>query len=198
MSSVYLWDIDADAGQAGGFGGCFLIHKESDSGKRGLLQAGGYWDAIHVVEAREDPKTKSATYQLTSSVMLYLQTSLSNTTNSGANGLKMAGGLTRQEQQTHPMTDGHLVNIGRMIEEMESKLRSSLDQVYFGKTRQVVEALRTSPEFVAVPADREAIKKVAQNNIMAEVMQRRAAGAGLKASNNKTDEAKKEGEEEKK
>lgn len=37
----------------------------------------------------------------------------------------------------------HLVNIGKMVEEMENKIRSSLDQVYFGKTKQVVEELRS-------------------------------------------------------
>ena len=31
----------------------------------------------------------------------------------------------------------HIVPIGRMIEEMEAKLRSSLDDVYFKKTREV-------------------------------------------------------------
>jgi hypothetical protein len=29
------------------------------------------------------------------------------------------------------MTDGHLCNMGRMIEEMESKMRNGLDQVNF-------------------------------------------------------------------
>jgi capping protein beta len=40
------------------------------------------------------------------------------------------------------MTDGHLCNMGRMIEEMESKMRNGLDQVYFGKTKEVVFTLR--------------------------------------------------------
>ena len=34
-----------------------------------------------------------------------------------------------------PVADGHLCNMGRMIEEMESKLRNSLDQVLDYKTR---------------------------------------------------------------
>ncbi|GLT29834.1 hypothetical protein SLA2020_046760 [Shorea laevis] len=34
-----------------------------------------------------------------------------------------------------PAADGHLCNMGKMIEEMESKPRYSLDQVYFGKTK---------------------------------------------------------------
>ncbi|KHN03705.1 Putative F-actin-capping protein subunit beta [Glycine soja] len=44
------------------------------------------------------------------------------------------------------VADGHLCNMGRMIEEMESKLRNSLDQVYFGKTREMVCTLRPPSE----------------------------------------------------
>jgi capping protein beta len=32
---------------------------------------------------------------------------------------------------TLAVADGHLVNMGKMIEEMEGKLRNSLDQVQF-------------------------------------------------------------------
>ncbi|PON48965.1 F-actin-capping protein subunit beta [Parasponia andersonii] len=44
--------------------------------------------------------------------------------------------------------EGHLCNMGRMIEEMESKLRNSLDQVYFGKTKEMVCTLRPPSEVV--------------------------------------------------
>ena len=36
----------------------------------------------------------------------------------------------------------HIANIGRMIEDMELKLRSTLENIYFGKTRDVVNGLR--------------------------------------------------------
>ena len=44
----------------------------------------------------------------------------------------------------------HVVPIGRLIEEMEAKLRSSLDDVYFKKTREVVEHLRSSDNAMRV------------------------------------------------
>ncbi|GJV74948.1 probable F-actin-capping protein subunit beta [Tanacetum coccineum] len=34
--------------------------------------------------------------------------------------------------------DGHLCNMGKMIEELEGKLRNQLDQVYFGKTKEML------------------------------------------------------------
>nr|CAB3500652.1 unnamed protein product [Digitaria exilis] len=51
-----------------------------------------------------------------------------------------------QMSMTLAVADGHLVNMGKMIEEMEGKLRNSLDQVYFGKTREMVCTLRPPPE----------------------------------------------------
>lgn len=37
----------------------------------------------------------------------------------------------------------HIFNIGKMIEDLESKMRSMLSDVYFGKTRQILSDLRT-------------------------------------------------------
>jgi len=53
--------------------------------------------------------------------------------------------LTRQDEKDAPVTDatGHLSNIGRMVEDMEIKLRLTLEQIYFGKTRDIVNDLRS-------------------------------------------------------
>ncbi|KAG5544104.1 hypothetical protein RHMOL_Rhmol06G0116500 [Rhododendron molle] len=48
------------------------------------------------------------------------------------------------------VADGHLCNMGKMIEELEGKLRNSLDQVYFGKTKEMVCTLRPPAELVLV------------------------------------------------
>jgi len=42
----------------------------------------------------------------------------------------------------------HVVNVGRLVEEMEGKMRNMLQEVYFGKTRDVVGDLRS--EFASV------------------------------------------------
>lgn len=36
----------------------------------------------------------------------------------------------------------HIVNIGRMVEEMENKIRNTLNEIYFGKTKDIVNGLR--------------------------------------------------------
>lgn len=134
ISSVYMWEPD----EGEGFAACFLIKKDGSQtgqGRRGFLQQ-GVWDAIHVVEVgAEDEGTTH--YCLTSTVMLSMTTS-----DKPSGTFKLSGSITRQMAADMSVTDGHLSNMGRMIEEMESKLRNGLDQVYFGKTREMVFTLR--------------------------------------------------------
>ncbi|VDK19281.1 unnamed protein product [Anisakis simplex] len=85
---------------------------------------------------------RHAHYKLTSTVMLWLQTN-----KEGSGMMNLGGSLTRQVEADHPVNDSvntHLVNMGRMIEDMESKIRSTLNEIYFGKTKQIVCELRTT------------------------------------------------------
>ena len=49
-----------------------------------------------------------------------------------------------QVESDSPVSDAspHISNIGRMIEDMENRMRLSLNEIYFGKTRDVVNDLR--------------------------------------------------------
>ncbi|KAJ2889983.1 F-actin-capping protein subunit beta, partial [Coemansia aciculifera] len=40
----------------------------------------------------------------------------------------------------------HIVNMGRMVEDMEFKMRNALQEVYFGKTRDIVNGLRSASD----------------------------------------------------
>ncbi|XP_078444722.1 subunits of heterodimeric actin filament capping protein Capz superfamily [Wolffia australiana] len=137
VSSVYLWNDENDCIFA-----CFVIKKDgskSAHGRRGYLQE-GTWDAIHVIEVSLQVDG-TARYCLTSTVML------SMTTEREASGtFNLSGSIRRQMNLDLPIDDGHICNMGKMIEEMEGKLRNSLDQVYFGKTREMVCNLRPLQE----------------------------------------------------
>lgn len=135
ISSVYVWEPE----DGKGFAACVLIKKDgSDSGdgRRGLLQEGS-WDAIHVIEVKEDQDRQYGDYCLTSTVMLALTTA-----DQASGPFSLSGSITRQMESNLSLAPGHLCNMGRLIEEMESKLRNGLDQVYFGKTKEVVFTLR--------------------------------------------------------
>ncbi|KAI3996251.1 hypothetical protein MKX01_026719 [Papaver californicum] len=138
ISSVYMWEDEDNEG----FIACFLIKKDGSKtgqGRRGYLQEGG-WDAIHVIQVGPEDDTM-AHYCLTSTVMLSL------TINDESSGnFNLSGSIRRQMNPDLAVADGHLCNMGKMIEEMESKLRNSLDQVYFGKTREMVCTLRPPAE----------------------------------------------------
>lgn len=40
-------------------------------------------------------------------------------------------------------TTPHIANIGRMVEDMENKIRNTLNEIYFGKTKDIVNGLRS-------------------------------------------------------
>eukprot|EP00246_Nothoceros_aenigmaticus_P003551 TRINITY_DN14728_c0_g1_i1.p1 TRINITY_DN14728_c0_g1~~TRINITY_DN14728_c0_g1_i1.p1 ORF type:complete len:286 (-),score=49.63 TRINITY_DN14728_c0_g1_i1:201-1025(-) len=141
-SSVYAWEPQ----DGEGFAACFLIKKDgsqSGQGRRGLLQH-GLWDAIHVIEVGVELDSPCH-YCLTSTVMLSLSTG--DAVQASDNGIKafaLSGSITRRVEADMPLGQGHVSNMGKMIEEMESKLRNVLDQVYFGKTKELVFTLHTS------------------------------------------------------
>ena len=53
--------------------------------------------------------------------------------------------MTRQVQTDLPTPDAnsHIPNIGRLVEDMELKMRNLLQEVYFGKAKDVVGDLRS-------------------------------------------------------
>lgn len=88
----------------------------------------GSWDSIHVFESHERGRT--ASYKLTSTVMLQLVSKSAE----GDENVELAGSLTRQTDLDNvPLRaqGDHVPNLGRMIEDMEIKLRNLLSEVYF-------------------------------------------------------------------
>jgi capping protein beta len=143
VSSVYFWDLE------NGFAGVILIKKVGDGSKN----IKGCWDSIHVVEVQEKQNGRSAHYKLTSTVMLWLQT---HKTMSGM--MNLGGSLTRQQQgEQQQITDfsQHIIHIGKMVEEMENKIRQTLNSIYFGKTKDILNSLRNSESL----QDRSRIQK---------------------------------------
>ncbi|CAH0694474.1 unnamed protein product [Spodoptera exigua] len=154
VSSVYLWDMDH------GFAGVILIKKAGD----GSQKIKGCWDSIHVVEVIEKSSGRNAHYKLTSTAMLWLQT---NKESSGT--MNLGGSLTRQAEQDSAVSDvtPHIVNIGRMVEDMENKIRNTLNDIYFDKTKNIVNGLRS-----VLPVEVER-RKVALHHDLALALQRR-------------------------
>jgi capping protein beta len=102
----------------------------------------GSWDSIHVLEVHD--RARRAHYKLTSTVILNLGTDGENLGN-----MDLSGNMVRQVEQDLPIDDenSHVVNIGKLVEDMELKMRNLLQEVYFGKAKDVVGDLRsTNPD----------------------------------------------------
>jgi len=93
----------------------------------------GSWDSIHVFETLGRGRT--AHYKLTSTVILSLGT---DTESLGS--MDLSGNMVRQVEQDMPVDDdgSNVANIGRMVEDMELKMRNLLQEVYFGKGKRFV------------------------------------------------------------
>nr|CAX69888.1 F-actin capping protein subunit beta [Schistosoma japonicum] len=94
ISSVYLWDMEQ------GFAGVILIKKTGD-----VKLAGGCWDSIHVIDVVEKPSAKVSLYNLTSTVMLWLQTQCES-----AGYFNLGGSLTRSRKLELPVGDSGVPN----------------------------------------------------------------------------------------
>lgn len=58
--------------------------------------------------------------------------------------LKQFHSLSQVEQDAQiSETSPHIANIGRMVEDMENKIRNTLNEIYFGKTKDIVNGLRS-------------------------------------------------------
>ena len=138
VSSAYLWDKDeedgggatGEGGGSPGFAGCFLVRNATDDG--------GLWSSVHVVDAARAKGGKCA-YKLTTTLLLTVAPP------SGAG--VVSGSLVRRNARERelPPSDvegGHVANIGRFVEDVESEMRSEMDSLYIQKTRMVVEEMR--------------------------------------------------------
>ncbi|KAI4171474.1 MAG: hypothetical protein LQ343_004212 [Gyalolechia ehrenbergii] len=127
VSSVYFWDLDD------GFAGVVLLKKVTPK-----TSSEGAWDSIHVFEAIN--RARTAHYKLTSTVILHLSRS-----NEVLGNMDLSGNMTRQIEQDMPVQDdgSHIVNVGKLVEDMELKMRNLLQEVYFGKAKDIVGDLRS-------------------------------------------------------
>merc|ERR1712176_1682889 len=73
--------------------------------------------------------------------MLWLQTNTK-----GAGMMNLGGSLMRQLERDMPLDAGspHVINFGKLVEEHENKIRHTLNEIYFGKSRDIVHGLRST------------------------------------------------------
>lgn len=115
----------------------------------------GTWDSIHVFEAID--RARLTQYNLTSTVILSLASS-----NPALGELDLSGNMTRQVEieLAAENDEQQIANIGKLVEDMELKMRNLLQEVYFGKAKDVVGDLRSIGSLSESARDREAQKDI--------------------------------------
>ena len=71
--------------------------------------------------------------------------------------MDLSGNMTRQVDMDMPVEndESHIANIGRLVEDIELKMRNLLQEVYFGKAKDVVGNLRSVGSLSEGQRDRE-------------------------------------------
>lgn len=85
-----------------------------------------------------------------------------STTGGNLGEMDLSGNMTRQVEQDLPVDndDSHIANVGRLVEDMELKMRNLLQEVYFGKAKDVVGDLRSIGSLSEGARDREAQREL--------------------------------------
>jgi len=137
VSSVYFFVTDKEDKDSKNFGACFLIHKDVDTTKKELES--GWWDSIHVFDVTEAKKNHYE-YKLTTTVMVSM--GMKSPT---VGDVDLSGSMTQQETKVYPMDEKanpHIANMGKLLEDMELKIRNSIEGIYIQKTREVINGMR--------------------------------------------------------
>ncbi len=138
ISSVYFWPTsNDDTDGSSSFGGAILIKKAVE--QETYLTA-ATWDSSHVVEVSK-PDDGSFLIQMTSTVLLDIKADFT-----GIDDFNLGGSMTRlNESNVNVANDTALLAaIGKIVEEIEGRMRSALQEIYFGKTLEIVNDLRPS------------------------------------------------------
>lgn len=128
LSSVYMWDTET------GFAAAVFLKKTNENSATDKSS----WDSIHIFEVEN--KGRNVLYKLTSTITLYILNS-----NKDMGNMNLSGSLTRYTESEYPLAhySDHVGNLGRMVEGMEYNMRNTLQEIYFGKTKNIVNELRS-------------------------------------------------------
>jgi capping protein beta len=135
-SSAYFFDTDEKDDKA--FGACFLIHKDVEPEKS--LQK-GWWDSTHVFEVTPDKEAGHFVYKLTTTVMISMILSDDKVGNVDLSGLR-----TQQDTKRLAVNaeNTQIANMGKMLEDMELRIRNAIEGIYIQKTREVINGMRSA------------------------------------------------------
>lgn len=142
ICSSYCWELNSNIDQ--GFCVAVVIKNIIDA-QKGIR--GGCWDSSNlvVIKFNETDSGLEALYRLTSTV--FFSASLLE---KEAGSIEFSGSVTRLVESSkivhsHFDIQGHISNIGEMIESSEGELRNRIEERNIKKTKEILDTARFSP-----------------------------------------------------
>eukprot|EP00471_Norrisiella_sphaerica_P006766 CAMPEP_0184480120 /NCGR_PEP_ID=MMETSP0113_2-20130426/1620_1 /TAXON_ID=91329 /ORGANISM="Norrisiella sphaerica, Strain BC52" /LENGTH=268 /DNA_ID=CAMNT_0026858393 /DNA_START=36 /DNA_END=842 /DNA_ORIENTATION=+ len=139
-SSVYFFSVEGCPDETKGFGACWLIHKDVETTDGSLRK--GWWDSTHVFQVSH-VKDDTFEYKLTSTVMISMVME-----DAKMGSCDLSGSMNKQKSETKAISKqkgtNHLIHMGTMIENMDHRIRAEIMEIYFSKTRQIIDGMRLS------------------------------------------------------
>lgn len=140
-SSVYCYELDE--GNANVFVVAVLIkNKIEESFNKGT---NGIWEASNLITVDIDDDSKEVSYDLISSVNVYLNAPIQCGSKSH---LTVSGSMTKNMKEKakfvgdEPDVQFHTEHIGMLVENLETRIRDEIEVIYFQKTTQIVGTTR--------------------------------------------------------
>lgn len=138
-SSVYCWELGEDIKE--GFGAAILIKNKVD--KSGNVTEGS-WDSSNIINVsfEDEGNKKKATYTLICNVNLVM-----GLQNKICGKISLSGTMAKTSHLTKIIKDyysaeDHVANMGVMVENMETNIRSLLEGTYIQKTEIILGTAR--------------------------------------------------------
>lgn len=144
VTSVYCWNKDSSNNSSNigkEFSACFLVKKTLNE-----EDFDGVWNSYHLVHVSILSKDQ-AKYEVKSTVLLSITNAPTNQHPANdSSSIKTGGSLSKQVEKVCSYkndSNNHVSNIGHIIEEVETELRSSSDSLYIQKNKEVTNSIRT-------------------------------------------------------
>lgn len=140
VSSVYVWEQGESI--ENGFSCALLVKNFTDS--KSKINNEGEWDSINLIQVKffkekeKNIERIKATYRLNSSVLFKMKINTS----------EVSGNLSKLSEESHYMksyldNEAHLERIGKLVETIENNIRNQIEEIYFKKTSEIVDKIRT-------------------------------------------------------
>ena len=146
ICSVYVYPIDENNDDE------FVVSALISHSIEGENNSKGKWETTNLCTINVDYDNKEVSYNLITSVVVYLNGNIkTGINNNNNNNLNLGGSLMKNVKKNVKFKDNiddqfHITNVGNLIEDLETNICSEIEVIYFQKTIQIIDSARINSE----------------------------------------------------